>query len=140
MVALIATHDDESANNIVSQHDTVLDPCSQTGIQTLSLGSDGAANKISAQEKLNHMASNFLTYTKIDLNVNIKVPLFGNPPRPLVTIQDPKHARKTAANQPLSGARLIAIGKYQFSIQQLAMLLELGTSPLLEKYVFDSDK
>ncbi|EGF99945.1 uncharacterized protein MELLADRAFT_93917 [Melampsora larici-populina 98AG31] len=73
-------------------------------------------------------------------SVHVKVPLFGNPPRPVVAVQDPKHARKTGANQLLSGSRLLVMGKYTITIQQLAEILKMPDSPLLAKDVFDSDK
>lgn len=69
------------------------------GINVLSIGANGAANELAAQVKLNQMSTQFLKYSDKTLDVHIKVPLFGNPPGPIVTLQDPKHARKTGANQ-----------------------------------------
>lgn len=140
VVALVASYNEESADDILAQHDTFLDLCDQAEIKVLSIGSDGAASELSAQEKLNKMGKRFLTYSKPELDVHVTVPLFGNPPRPVVTVQDPKHARKTSANQLLSGARLLSMGFYHISIQNLALILESGTSPLVHKDVFDSDK
>lgn len=111
-----------------------------SGMNVLSIGADGAANELAAQAKLNQMSSRFLKYSDKKLGVHIKVPLFGNPPRPIVTLQDPKHARKTGANQLLSGSRLITMGKFTISLQDLSQVLQTPNSPLLTKDVFDCDK
>ncbi|EGG02837.1 uncharacterized protein MELLADRAFT_90699 [Melampsora larici-populina 98AG31] len=140
VVALIASCSNESADDIAEAHHTIITHSLQAGINIMSMGADGAATKISAQEKLHNNTDQYLTYSKSNLNVHVKVPLFGNPPRPVVTVQDPKHARKTGANQLLSGARLIVIGKYVVTIQQLAEILQMPNSPLMAKDVFDSDK
>lgn len=57
-----------------------------------------------------------------------------------MTLQDPKHARKTGANQLLSGSRLITMGKFVVSLQDLSQVLQTPNSPLLTKDVFDCDK
>lgn len=86
------------------------------------------------------MATQFLVYTNENLDVHIKVPLLRNPLIPIVTLQDPKHARKTGANQLLSGSRLITLGKYVVSLQDLSQVLQTPNSPLLTKDVFECDK
>ncbi|EGG05841.1 uncharacterized protein MELLADRAFT_87741 [Melampsora larici-populina 98AG31] len=122
------------------QHYTIITHALRAGINIMSMGADGAATEISAQEKLKNKTDQYLTYSKSSLNVYVKVPLFGDPPRPVVTVQDPKHARKTGANQLLSGARLIVIGMHVMTIQQLAQILQMPNSPLMAKDVFDCDK
>ncbi|EGF99128.1 uncharacterized protein MELLADRAFT_94844 [Melampsora larici-populina 98AG31] len=140
VVALLASPSDERGDEIAKLHETVIKMSSAAGINVLSIGADGAASELAAQVKLNQMSTRFLTYSNNDLDVHIKVPLFGNPPRPVVTLQDPKHARKTGANQLLSGSRLITMGKYAVSLQDLAQVLQTSNSPLLAKDVFDCDK
>ncbi|EGF97440.1 uncharacterized protein MELLADRAFT_85351 [Melampsora larici-populina 98AG31] len=112
VVALIASCSKEGAKDIADEHAAVIDLAHRSGIMIISMGAD----------------------------VHVKVPLFGNPPRPVVAVQDPKHARKTGANQLLSGSRLLVMGKYTITIQQLAEILKMPNSPLLAKDVFDSDK
>ncbi|EGG05389.1 uncharacterized protein MELLADRAFT_88084 [Melampsora larici-populina 98AG31] len=118
VVALLASKSDKGADDIAVLHNTVIQMSRASGIDVLSIGADGAANELAAQAKLNQMSTRFLTYSNENLEVNIKVPLFGNPPCPIVTLQDPKHARKT----------------------DLSQVLQTPNSPLLAKDVFDCDK
>ncbi|EGG13232.1 uncharacterized protein MELLADRAFT_86716 [Melampsora larici-populina 98AG31] len=130
----------DKAKDLAAQNLDFIEKCQEAGIHLLSLGSDGAATELAAQEQLIDSRTRYLTYTNEALEVYIKVPLFGQEARPIVMIQDPKHARKTAANQPLSGARVISLGRFHVDIQQLAVLLEESASPLYKRDVFDSDR
>jgi hypothetical protein len=98
-VALVASYDKEKDEDI-----SVLDYCSKAGMSIISIGSDDAATKISALCILQHSADRYLRFQKLDAGIDIQVALFGQIPQPVVPVQDPKHARKTAANQLLSGA------------------------------------
>jgi hypothetical protein len=140
VVAIIASRSQDKAKDLVAQNLDFINKCQEAGINLLSLGSDGAATELAAQEQLIESRTNYLTYTNEELEVYVKVPLFGKEACPIVMIQDPKHARKTAANQPLSGARVICFGRFHVDIQQLAVLLEEATSPLYKRDVFDSDR
>ncbi|KAH9821182.1 hypothetical protein DFH28DRAFT_1190943 [Melampsora americana] len=140
VVAIIASRSKDKADDLVSQHVEFIEQCQKAGINLLSLGSDGAATELAAQEQLIDSATTYLTYINKELEVDVKVPLFGSELKPVLMIQDPKHARKTAANQPLSGARVISFGRFHVDIQQLAVLLEDTTSPLYKRDVFDSDR
>lgn len=140
VVALIASRSKEGAQDIADEHAAIIELAHTSGINIMSIGADGAATEISAQKLLAQKTDKYLTFSKSNLRVHVKVPLFGNPPRPVVAVQDPKHARKTGANQLLSGSRLLVIGKYTITIQQLAEILKMPDSPLLAKDVFDSDK
>jgi hypothetical protein len=57
-----------------------------------------------------------------------------------VTIQDPKHARKTGANQLLSGAQLLAFGQYYINIGHMVLLMQDENSSLYQKDVFNVDR
>lgn len=138
--ALLASDANEGAEEIAALHDSIIQHARDAGINIISMAADGAATELSAQAKLRNLATHTHTYSKSSLKVHVKIPLLGNPPRPLVTLQDPKHARKTAANQLLSGARLITMGRFVVCIQQLAHILQLPNSPLLARDVFDCDK
>ncbi|EGG10901.1 uncharacterized protein MELLADRAFT_92264 [Melampsora larici-populina 98AG31] len=140
VVALIASCDKETSNDILENHHTFMKLSQDAGINILSIGADGAPTELCAQIALAESATQFITYENSDYDVHVKVPLMGNPPRPVVMVQDPKHARKTGANQLGSGARLIVMGNYHVSIQQVATILQSGRSPLLHKDVFDCDK
>ncbi|EGG12798.1 uncharacterized protein MELLADRAFT_87069 [Melampsora larici-populina 98AG31] len=118
VVALIASCDKETSNDILDNHIKFLNLAEESGINILLLGADGAPTELCAQSALAETATQFISYSNSTYNVHIKVSLMGHPPRPIVMVQDPKHARKTGANQLGSGARLIIIGKYHVSIQQ----------------------
>ncbi|KAA1082065.1 hypothetical protein PGTUg99_011746 [Puccinia graminis f. sp. tritici] len=139
-VALLASKDKESSSDIVETHTKFVKMCDKSGMKILSLASDGAATKLSAQMDLTKISDAHLTFVRPKYNVNIKLPLIGNPPRPLVGVQDPKHARKTCVNQILSGARLLSFGKYWISILHLSTIVENQESSLYVKDVFNSDK
>lgn len=140
VVALLAIPSNEGAEEIAALHNTFIQMSSAAGIKVLSIGANGAASELAAQAQLNQMSTGLLSYSHTELDVHIKVPIFGNPPCPVVTIQDPKHARKTGANQLLSGSRSITMGKYVVSLQDLSQVLQSSNSPLLTKDVFDCDK
>ncbi|KAA1138130.1 hypothetical protein PGTUg99_002899 [Puccinia graminis f. sp. tritici] len=82
----------------------------------------------------------YLCFNKIDADVVIQVPLLGELRRPVVAVQDPKHARKTASNQLLSGARCLAFGRFHVNISHLAGLLDGPNLPLYTRDVLNCDK
>jgi hypothetical protein len=129
VVALVASYDKETAEEIASSHISVLEFCSKAGMSIVSIGSDGAATEVLALRSLQNSVNQHLSFHKADAGISIQVPLMGQPPRPVVPVQDPKHARKTAANQLLSGARLLSFGKFYLKIAHLVELLG-NDSPL----------
>ncbi|EGF99269.1 uncharacterized protein MELLADRAFT_94758 [Melampsora larici-populina 98AG31] len=109
VVALIASCDKETSNDIVESHLKFLELSQEAGINILSVGADGAPTELCAQNALTDTASQFISYSNSRYDVHVKVPLIGHPPRPVVMVQDPKHARKTGANQLSSGACLLVM-------------------------------
>lgn len=140
VVALIASTDKEKTDDILEQHQKMLALAQQSSLNVLSIGSDGAANEISAQGRLTQLASEFIRFNDDQSNVHIQIPLIGPKKQPLISVQDPKHARKTASNQLLSGARRLSFGRYYITISHLAILLQHQPSSLYQKDVFNSDK
>ncbi|KAI7944157.1 hypothetical protein MJO28_011685 [Puccinia striiformis f. sp. tritici] len=139
VVALIASYDKETAEEIAASHISVLNFCSKVGMSIVSIGSDGAATEIAALRFLQNSVNQHLSFHKADAGISIQVPLMGNPQRPVVPVQDPKHACKTAANQILSGARLLSFGKFHLNISHLVALLG-QSSPLYAGDVLNCDK
>lgn len=111
-----------------------------SGLNVLSIGSDGAANKLSAQATFLKLAKEFIVFDYDPANLHIKIPLIGFEKHPVVSIQDPKHARKTCANQILSGARLLSFGRFYVTLSQLAVVLQHQPASLYHKDVFNCDK
>ncbi|KAA1107762.1 hypothetical protein PGTUg99_014519 [Puccinia graminis f. sp. tritici] len=139
VVALVASYDKEKAEDIAASHIAVLDYCSQAGMSIVSIGSDGAATEISALRILQTSVDQYLCFQKADAGILVQVPLMGQSLRPVVPVQDPKHARKTAANQLLSGAWLLSFGKYYLNISHLVEILN-KSSPLYSRDVLNCDK
>ncbi|KAA1137387.1 hypothetical protein PGTUg99_002465 [Puccinia graminis f. sp. tritici] len=140
VVALLASKDKENSTDIIETHKQVLYLCNQAGMKIISISSDGAANELSAQMEVVNLSDSHLVFSRPKQGIDIKIPLVGSPPLPLVGIQDPKHARKTSVNQLLSGARLLCFGKYWFSILHLLVIVESENSSLYVKDIFNSDK
>ncbi|PLW18137.1 hypothetical protein PCANC_12692 [Puccinia coronata f. sp. avenae] len=116
-----------------------LDYCSKAGMSIISIGSDGAATEISALRFVQKSVDQFLCFHKLDARISVQVPMIGEPPRPWIPVQDPKHGRKTASNQLLSGARVLSFGKNFLNISQLVELLG-QSSPLYSRDVLNCDK
>ncbi|EGF98968.1 uncharacterized protein MELLADRAFT_95015 [Melampsora larici-populina 98AG31] len=127
VVALIASYKNETAEELITQHDTFISMSQTAGLQVLSLGSDGAAEELKAQHGFSNLAKNFIEYTNEKLKVHVKVPRLGPQGLPVICVQDPKHGRKTAANQLLSGARLLCFGNS--SSTQMHRLVYLPLHP-----------
>ncbi|PLW13713.1 hypothetical protein PCANC_21753 [Puccinia coronata f. sp. avenae] len=139
VVALVASYNKETAKDIASSHISVIDYCSKAGMLILSIGSNGAATEIAALRLIQSSANQYIHHKKLDAGVLVEVPLMGQSPHPVVSVQDPKHACKTAANQMLSGARLLSFGKFHLNISHLVILLG-DKSPLSSRDVLNCDK
>ncbi|EGG06419.1 uncharacterized protein MELLADRAFT_86613 [Melampsora larici-populina 98AG31] len=102
VVALLPSRGNENANEVAQMHATFLSMAEDCGLSILSIGADGAATEVSAQAKLIDQALNHLEFYFESVDLCIKIPLFGRQQKPLIVVQDPKHAQKTGANQILS--------------------------------------
>ncbi|EGG10172.1 uncharacterized protein MELLADRAFT_94558 [Melampsora larici-populina 98AG31] len=140
VVALLPSNQNETAEDVCIQHESFLNLAQDAGLKVLSLGSDGAATEMLAQLLLTSKAINYIEFSRPQAGIHIKIPLFGSNPTPLVIVQDPKHARKTGANQLLSGARLLAFGKYYINIGHMVLLMQDENSSLYQKDVFNIDR
>ena len=89
---------------------------------------------------LQNSTKQFLCFNKLDADIVIQVPLLCQPLRPVVAVQDPKHACNTAANQLLSGAQCISIGWFHANISHLAQILDEPDSLLYTGEVLNCDQ
>ncbi|EGF98711.1 uncharacterized protein MELLADRAFT_95461 [Melampsora larici-populina 98AG31] len=99
VVALIASCYKETSEDILENHKKFLELSQDAGINILSIGADGAPTELCAQTMLAETATQYISYSNPTYNIHVKVPLIGHPPRPVVMVQGPKHARKTGTNQ-----------------------------------------
>ena len=89
VIAILPTKDDESAEQIFNILNTVLDFAHQNNINILSMGADGARLEFNAQTQIMNSSSTYAFY-----NIHFKVPIING--KPLVRVQDPKHAKKNS--------------------------------------------
>jgi hypothetical protein len=132
----LPTKGDESAEQISNNLQTVLDFAHQSGINILSMGADGARSEFNAQTQIINSASTYYTFDDPFYNIHLKVPVING--RPLVRVQDLKHAKKTARNQLFTGARLLSLGIDTARYDQLFQLAHQNI--LLKRDVLNVDK
>src|SRR6266542_2698760 len=99
---------DEFATQIFNIFCIVLDFACQNNLNILSIGADDAKSEFNAQIKIMNLSSTYFTFDDPFYNVHFKVPIIHK--KPLVCIQDLKHAKKIAQNQLFTRARLLLLG------------------------------
>ena len=102
------------------------------------MGADGARSEFNAQKQIMNSSSTYFTFDDPFYNVHFKVPIING--RPLVCVQDPKHAKKTARNQLFTGARLLSLGIDTARYDQLYQLAHQDDHILLKRDVLNVDK
>ncbi|RGB22292.1 hypothetical protein C1646_776339 [Rhizophagus diaphanus] len=106
VIALIPNTGSDTTDRIAALHKKVIKEFStRLGLHILSLGSDGAIVEFQAQQKiLGERTPERLVIHEENLNIKFTCPIFENV-GPVIRVQDPKHAKKTARNAAMSGAR-----------------------------------
>ena len=94
VIAILPTKGDESAEQIFNILQTVLDFAQQSNINILSIGADGARSEFNTQTQIINSAPIHIVFSDPFYNVYFKAPIING--KPLVRVQDPKHAKKTA--------------------------------------------
>ena len=113
---------------------------SQLSLHILSLGSDGAITEYQAQQSImNIRTSERLTVIEPQLNVKFSCPIF-NCVGPVIRVQDPKHAKKTARNAVMSGARLLTFGNSSARFDHFLQLIHQHNSVLYKNDVINLDR
>jgi hypothetical protein len=107
---LIPNKLNDTADDISKLHKKLIQEIApRLQLHILSLGSDGAVVEFQAQEKILKIQTlERLSVRDDNLNINFTCPIFDI--GPVIRIQDPKHAKKTARNAVMSGARLLTFG------------------------------
>ena len=90
-----------------------------------------------AQKLLSTPESSNLTFVDNFYGITFQAPLFND--ILLITVQDPKHATKTARNQLFSGARLLTFAQTTVRYDQILEVQKHG-SVLLSRDVINVDK
>jgi hypothetical protein len=116
----------------------VVDMSHQAGIPLLSIAADGARSEFNAQVKLMNNGENYFKFNDSLYNIQFKSAMCYD--KPIIRMQCPKHAKKTARNQLFSGARFITLGKQPVFFGQLAKLVNEFNTCLLKRDVFNTDR
>ncbi|RHZ81252.1 hypothetical protein Glove_122g60 [Diversispora epigaea] len=141
IIALIPNNGRDSADIIANLHKKLLlEIASQLNISIISIGSDGAAAEFKAQSIIMNMQTiNKIEIIDSTLNINFSCPILSNI-GPVIRIQDPKHAKKTARNIIMSGARVLTFGKHIANFEHFLNLVNSPTSVLYKNDVIKLDR
>ncbi|OSC98921.1 hypothetical protein PYCCODRAFT_1396354 [Trametes coccinea BRFM310] len=140
VVALRPTKGDDDAASIYALHVRLLKMAEQLGIKIISLSADGASSEQGAQSLMDARQSSQppLVYTYPLYGISLYAPVF--PTGPLISCQDPQHARKTCRNQPQHGTHTASLGRGVVVNRCLVDLQETGASGLMRRDVENVDK
>jgi hypothetical protein len=101
----------------------ILEIAPQLSFYILSLGSDGAITEYQAQQSIvNIQTSEKLMVTEPQLKINFSCPIFDYI-GPVICVQNPKHAKKTARNAIMSGAWLLTFGNSSAQFNHFLQLI-----------------
>ncbi|CAB4438414.1 unnamed protein product [Rhizophagus irregularis] len=141
IVALIPNKGSDSANDITQLHKKLLQEIApQLGLHILSLDSDGAIVEFRAQQNiLNSSNTERLSIYNSTLNINFSCPIFESI-GPIIPVQGPKHAKKTARNAIMSGARLLTFGNSSVRYDQLLEQVNRHDSVMYKNDVIKLDR
>ena len=112
----------------------------QANVNLISIGADGAITEYNAQILLmqGSETGEFFTYDNEIYNVHFQAPIYSG--KPVIRIQDPKHAKKNGRNAIHSGARLLVLGNYTVRYDQIYQLAQEENSALYIRDVINVDK
>ncbi|THU91800.1 hypothetical protein K435DRAFT_820684 [Dendrothele bispora CBS 962.96] len=140
VIAAIAIPESLTVPNLLDMHKEIIFGLLEADVLIVSYSCDGTENERSVQRQFVDIAETHLTILIAgpgdgydDLNINIGV--FKG--KPIVMVQDSKHALKTARNNLFSGARLFALGNHIATYHQVRRIAYEPESPL---YIRDVEK
>jgi hypothetical protein len=141
IIALIPNKGSDDSKTISQLHKKLIQEIApQLGIHILSIGSDGAITEFQAQQSIVDIQTpQRLSVREQSLNIHFSCPIFDNI-GPIVRVQDPKHAKKTARNAIISGARLLTFGKSSVRYDHLLSLVNQPNSIIYKNDVIKLDK
>ncbi|RGB23509.1 hypothetical protein C1646_806418, partial [Rhizophagus diaphanus] len=140
MIAAIPTKGDVSATEISQLLLDIINMTAHAGINLLSIGADGVIAEMKAQEKIinNESIEKYLEFEDSFYRINFHAPIYNN--RPIIRVQCPKHAKKTARNQIHYGSKLLTFGNDTIHYDQLLELAQFPNSPICVRDVCNVDK
>ncbi|PKY60938.1 hypothetical protein RhiirA4_308934, partial [Rhizophagus irregularis] len=146
VIALLPNKGADTADSILQLHKRLIleiAPSDVNGpvcLHILSLGSDGAITEYQAQQSIvNIQTSEKLTVIEPQLKINFSCRIFDYI-GPVIHVQDPKHAKKTARNAIMSGARLLTFGNSSARYDHFLQLINQNSSILYKNDVIKLDR
>jgi hypothetical protein len=141
VIALIPNHGSDKADDIAKLHFKLLDNIApRLELHLLSFGSDGAIVEFQSQQQiLNANTTEKLSIHEDNLNIHFSCPVFEQI-GPVVRVQDPKHAKKTARNAAISGARLLTFGNTSVQYSNFLQLINRHDSVMFKNNVIKLDR
>ncbi|CAB5368642.1 unnamed protein product [Rhizophagus irregularis] len=140
MIAALHTKGDATAEEISNHMITIIEMTARCNINLVSFGADGAMIEMKAQQIVMEylLASGVLEFKVPLYGINFKAPIFDN--RPIIRMQNVKHAKKTAKNQIYYGTRLLTFGNSTVRYDQLCNLAKKENSALRIRDVYNVNK
>ncbi|GBB98477.1 hypothetical protein RclHR1_03240002 [Rhizophagus clarus] len=140
VIALLLTKGDSKTQEIYTILKKVVDMSIQANINLISIGADSAITEYNAQVLLmqGNDTQEFLTYDNEIYNVHFRAPIYSG--KPIICIQDPKHAKKNGRNAIHSGARFLVLGNYTVRYDQIYQLAQEENFALYMRDVINVDK
>ncbi|KAJ7082107.1 hypothetical protein C8R44DRAFT_992225 [Mycena epipterygia] len=140
VVALLPTNGKDDGPKIVEQQLKLLAMAAQLSLPVVCFAADGAASELAAQKLMDSQKTSFppITYDYSLYGIHLTAPVMKT--GPVVSGQDPGHAKKTAPNQPQHGTKTEDLGEDVVVNQTLVDLKDTGESGLLESDVNNVDK
>ena len=141
VIALLPNKGTDTADSILQLHKRlILEIAPQLNLHILSLGSDGAITEYQAQQSIVNIQTNEkLSVIEPQLKINFSCPIFDYV-GPVIRVQDPKHAKKTARNAIMSGARLLTLGNFSARFDHFLQLINQHDSILYKNDVIKLDR
>lgn len=140
VVALRPTKGNDDAPAIHALQLQLLQMAERLGIKVISMSADGASSEQGAQSLMDHIQSTHapiaFEYTRYGIQLRAPVLTTG----PLISCQDPQHARKTCRNQPQHGTHTASLGRGVLVNRSLVSLQETGVAGLMRRDVDNVDK
>ncbi|POG69476.1 hypothetical protein GLOIN_2v1427013, partial [Rhizophagus irregularis DAOM 181602=DAOM 197198] len=140
-VEIIPNKGNDNSKTISQLHKKLIQEIAfQLEIHILSIGSDGAITEFQAQQSIiDIQTSQRLFIREPTLNINFSCPIFDKI-GPVVRVQDPKHAKKTARKAIISGAQLLTFGISSVRYDHLLTLIKQHDSIMYKNDVIKLDK
>jgi hypothetical protein len=140
MIAAIPTKGDTKATKISQLLLDIINMTACAEINLLSIGADRAIAEMKAQEKImnNESVEKYLEFEDLFYGIKFRAPIYNN--RPIIHVQCPKHAKKTARNQIHYGLKLLTFGNDTIRYDQLLELAQMPNSSICIRDVRNVDK